>query len=423
LAGLALVGIALAATAGDALAHRSGATPLGLPACSPIQNPGGNLLVVSDLPLHGATRAQATQMTQAIAFELGRFGWKAGNQTLAYQSCDDSTAATGAWDAQTCTSNAGSYAADQSVVAVIGALNSGCTQLELPVANRAPNGPLAMISPANTWVGLTHRGPGTGANEPAEYYPTGKRNFTRVIAANDYQGAAAAVLARDLGVKRLYLLSDTTAYGKGIAGSTASAAKTLGIAVAGSAGWDPKAAPYTALAAKVAHSGAQAVFLGGLVSNGGGTLIQDLRSAAPNVTILAPDGFAPVSDVVQLAGGYADGMYVTVAGLPVDRLPRAGRRFVTAFEQSENTLSVDPYAVYAAEAVDVVVAAIAASDGTRSDIGSRLFDVRIRHGLLGPVGFDANGDLTSNPISVYKVVAGKAVGYRVITPGAPLVHG
>src|SRR5262249_55445441 len=150
----------------------------------------------SDLPLQGAVRSQTVQMTKAIAFVFNQAGWKAGNYTLAYQSCDDSTAQAGKWDSATCQSNATNYAADARVVGEIGTFNSGCAEIEIPIANRAPNGPLGIISPANTYVGLTHAGPGTAAGEPGKYYPSGTRNYARVVAADDYQGAADATLAK-----------------------------------------------------------------------------------------------------------------------------------------------------------------------------------------------------------------------------------
>ncbi len=48
-----------------------------------------------------------------------------------------------------------------------------------------------MVSPANTYLGLTITGRAPG--EPNKYYPTGKRNYARVVAADDYQGAADAL--------------------------------------------------------------------------------------------------------------------------------------------------------------------------------------------------------------------------------------
>ena len=151
--GTAVIGVILAATVGGAFAHTTGATPLPAATCSAIQNPNGNLLVSSDLPLQGSGRSQTIQMTKAIAFEFAANNWTAGSYSLAYQSCDDSTAQAGKWDSGTCSTNATAYAADASVVGVIGTFNSGCAEIEIPIENRAANGPLAMVSPANTYVG------------------------------------------------------------------------------------------------------------------------------------------------------------------------------------------------------------------------------------------------------------------------------
>jgi branched-chain amino acid transport system substrate-binding protein len=413
---LAAIGIALTATVGGAFAHLSSAVPLRAPTCSPIQNPTGELLITSDLPLQGADRARTAQMTRAIAFELGRHGWKAGAYTLAYQSCDDSTAHANTWDPGTCSTNAERYAAGSSVVAVIGTLNSGCAELELPTLNRAPNGPLAMVSPADTYAGLTHSAPGTAAGEPGRYYPTGTRNFTRVIAADDLQGAADATLAHDLHVTRLFVVHDEQAYGEGIAADTAKAAKTLGIAIVANVAWVARASSYSKLGLQITRSGAQAVFVGGLISENGGRLIEDIRAAVPNVTIIAPDGFTPISADVQQSAGMANGIYVSVAGLPNERLPAAGQAFVKAFSTGENGATIDPYSVYAAQAADVILAAVAASDGTRAGVAARLFKVHIQNGLLGPITFDANGDLSANPVTIYKVVRGEPAIYQIIVP-------
>ena len=300
--GTALVGVALAVSVGGAFAHSTGATPLPAATCSAIQNPDGNLLVASDLPLQGSGRAQTIQMTKAIAFEFSAAGWKAGNYTLAYQSCDDSTAQAGKWDSGTCQTNASNDASDASVVGVIGTFNSGCAEIEIPILNRAPNGPVAMVSPANTYVGLTHAGPGTAAGEPAKYYPTGHRNYARVVAADDFQGAADATLAKQLKIKKLFIINDKEAYGAGVATNVSNAAKKLGITIVKNVAYDPKATSYAALALQMKSSGAQAVFIGGLICENGGKLIKDIRANAPKLAILAPDGFTPVSADVQQSG-------------------------------------------------------------------------------------------------------------------------
>jgi len=416
----AVVGLAVVATGNGATARSSGAVPVAKARCSAIQNPDGTLLVVADLPLHGAAEAQALQMSQAIASELEAAGWHAGKYTLAYQSCDDSTAATGHWDGATCQANAAAYAADGAVVGVIGPPNSGCAELELPTLNRAPNGPLAIVNPANTYTGLTHAGPGTAAGEPARYYPSGKRNYVRLLAPDDLQGAADAMLAKQLGTSRLFVLDDREQYGVGIATAVATAAKKLGLGVVGFAPYDPSATSYTSLAARVKASGANAVFLGGLLGSGGGRLIADLRAGAPGATLIAPSGFTPVPAVVSSAGSAAEGLYVSVAGLPVEKLPPAGQKFAKAFAAQAGA-EADPSAAYAAQAADVLLRAVAASNGTRSGVAAQLAAVKLPRGIIGKVAFDTNGDLEGAPVSVYRVSHGTAALATVLVPSPSLV--
>jgi branched-chain amino acid transport system substrate-binding protein len=417
------VGIAvvvLAVTVGAAIAHSSGATPLPASSCSAIQNPNGQYLIASDLPLQGSGRAQTVQMTKAIAYILKQHGWKAGKYTLAYQSCDDSTAQAGKWDSGRTSANANAYAQDSSVTGVIGTFNSGAAEIIVPVLNRAPNGPIAMVSPANTYVGLTHGGPGTVAGEPGKYYPTGKRNYVRVVAADDYQGAADALLAKSLGVKKVFILNDKEAYGLGVASNFRNAATKLGIKTVGFTAWDGKASSYQALAVKIKASGAQGVFLGGLVCENGGKLIKDIRAGVPaSVKIMLPDGFTPASATIKEAGSAAQGATISVAGLPNSALKGAGKTFISDFTKAVGV--PDPYAVYAAQATEVMVQAIAQSNGTRADVTKQLFKINLKNSILGNVSFNSNGDVTSNPVTIYKVTGNSAPTLKVIVPPKSLV--
>ena len=81
----------------------------------------------------------------------------------------------------------------------------------------------------------------------------------------------------------------------------------------------------------------------------------------------------------------------------------------------------DPYSVYAAQAAEVVVAAIAQSDGTRADITKQLFKINLKNSILVNVSFNANGDVTANPVTIYKVVGGKSTTFKVIVPPKSLV--
>ena len=133
-----------------------------------------------------------------------------------------------------------------------------------------------MVSPANTYIGLTHAPALPG--EPQKYYPTGKRNYARVVAADDFQGSADVLLAKQLKTTPVFVINDKEAYGFGIASAFRNVAKAAGVKVVGFTAWDPKAASYQDLATKIQNSGAKAVFLGGLECENGGKLIKDLRS-------------------------------------------------------------------------------------------------------------------------------------------------
>jgi len=283
-------------------------TALPASSCGPIQGPkDAKILIASDLPLQGAGRTQTVQMAEAINFIFKQHDYKAGSYTVAYQSCDDSTAQAGKWDSGKTAANGNSYAQNESVGGVIGTFNSGAAEIMIPILNRAPNGPVAMISPANTYVGLTHSGPGTAAGEPEKYYPTGTRNYIRMVAADDFQGAADAQFAKDQGLKSVFVLNDKEAYGLGVATNLRNAMSVVGVKVAGFTAWDPKASSYEALANKIKASGADGVFLGGLICENGGKLVKDLRAGlGADVQLMGPDGFTPVSAVVQGAGQAAE---------------------------------------------------------------------------------------------------------------------
>ena len=102
------------------------------------------------------------------------------------------------------------------------------------------------------------------------------------------------------GIKNVYILNDKEAYGLGVATNFRNAAESLGIKVAGFEAWDPKASSYEALMNKIKGTGADAVFLGGLIDENGAQVIKDkVAVLGPNdgaVKLFAPDGFTHAVD-------------------------------------------------------------------------------------------------------------------------------
>jgi len=81
----------------------------------------------------------------------------------------------------------------------------------------------------------------------------------------------------------------------------------------------------------------------------------------------------------------------------------AGARFVARFQKTQKGAEIQPSAVYAAEATEVLLDAIGRSDGSRASVIEQLFRTKVRDGLLGSFAFDANGDTTEAPITVLRV--------------------
>ena len=414
LVGLLIAVVALVA-AGCGGSDESSAPPEALPSssCTAIEYEGEgdpDYLIASDFPLQGSSRTQTEQIVAAIRFELGQREWKAGDFNVGFQSCDDATAQAAKWDSGKCSQNANAYAANDKLLGVVGTFNSGCAAIIIPVLNEAPNGGITMISPANTWPCLTVNLPGgCDPSEPDKFYPSGTRNYLRVAPADDYQGAAVAEYVQAQGVKKLFILNDKEAYGLGVATTVRKAAEHLGIEVAGFDAWDGKASSYEALMKKVKGTGADGLFLGGLIDENGAQLIKDkVAVLGPNdgaVKLFAPDGFTTQATVDE-AGAAAAGMYMSVAGVPITEFKDKAQEFVDGLLAGPLTgKAIDPYAIYGAQAAQVLLDAIAASDGTREDVIAKMFATEVTDGLIGSFGFNENGD----PVDA----AGAIVGFTI----------
>lgn len=385
-------------------------------ACGRVASDGSrpDVLIASDLPLQPPVAEQTRPLADAIRHVLERHEFRAGEYTVGYQSCDVATAQKGMSEAFKCASNAKAYAQAVELVAVIGTYHSGCAAIQIPILNRAAGSPLAMVSPANSHQGLTRRGPGNDRGEPEIYYPTGTRNFLRVTAIDPMQGAAGAVLAKELGLRRVYLLAQRDQYGVILGSGFRRAARALGLKIVGSGSWEVEARSFAGAVEPVARSGADGVFLAGVAFPGGENVVTALRTRlGRGVTLIGGDAFF---DAMEVVGRDAVGMYVAVAGQPPGELGPAGRSFERSFRRGRPERPIPPYVLEAAQATEVVLQAIARSDGTRASVLRELRALEIEHGILGSFHFDRNGDITPSPITIYRITGKTA-------PDSPLEGG
>ncbi|MDP1720159.1 MAG: branched-chain amino acid ABC transporter substrate-binding protein [Candidatus Nanopelagicaceae bacterium] len=387
------------------------------------------LTISTDLPLQGSSFDSNDSTNKAIALYLKQIKYKAGKYTVKLKIYDNATAAKGGWDDAKCAANAQAHVANKSEVAVMGTYNSGCAKIIVPILNQAPGGAMTMVSNANTNPGLTKTwDPG----EPGVFYPTGARNYARVCTTDDVQGAAAAQFAKSIGIKSVYVLNDTQTYGQGVAQAFTAEAKKQGLNVLSSGtygeGWDAKQSSYEALFTKVKALNPDMIYLGGIFDNNGGQLVKDKFKVLGDNTLvkmMAPDGFTGYPDFNSMPE--ADGTYLSFAGLSTELLLKnspngAGAKFIKAYKAAYKVDPVGSYPIYGVAAVQVILAAIAKSDGTRKGVTKSIFSGK---GITIPAGLSVlgkalvinpkTGDTSAKDITIEQVKGGQETTVKAWT--------
>jgi branched-chain amino acid transport system substrate-binding protein len=401
-------------------------------ACGGDDNGGGGgttaskkVTIYSSLPLQGSSRPQSLDVIKGEKLALKERGNKGGSCTVTYKSLDDSTAQAGTWDPGQTSSNARKVSQDKSSIALLAEFNSGASAISIPITNEAG---ILQISPSNTALELTKNPGPAGKGAPDKYYPSGKRNYARVVAADHIQGSAQADWMEEKGVKKLYVLNDRQVYGAGVAKTTGDAAKRRGIQVVGQDGIDVKAPNYRSLASKIKGTGADAVFFGGIVDNNAVQLYKDVGAALPNATLWGPDGVATTTFVKPLPADIAKRTFLTVATInPKDYGPK-GQKFYKDFKTEYGGKAPEPYAIYGFEAMDLALDAMKrAGDkcNDRQKVIDEVFSTKNKQGVAGTYDIDKDGDVTLHQFGRHIIVKGalspvKTVEVKEDSNGKPL---
>jgi branched-chain amino acid transport system substrate-binding protein len=392
--------------------------------CGDVQYSGSgepDKLIVADHPLQGDSAERSKQQNDAIVQEIARRGWQAGKDIqVAFQACDDTLASTGEWDEALCRENAQAYVDNPDVIGVIGTYNSGCALEEIPILNK---GGLAMLSDGNTLVCLTEPASTCEPGQPDSLYPTGKRNYARVVPNDAVQGAGMAKFAYDHGVRKPFILiasDDATSEGQGR--TFEGAGRSLGMQIAGVEHYDPEAKSYTDLMKQAKSAGADAVFLGAILELGGKQLIKDkVAVLGPNdgdVKLLAPDGFDQQSTIDQ-TGADAAGMFASAPGKEPSTLTGSGAVFVQQLQAQIGDVPLETFAPYSGEAAEVMLDAIAKGKDRAGTIAA-IFATNLKDGIIGAIAITPTGDPTPPPISVSK--AGSTFELeKTVTPPPDLI--
>lgn len=370
--------------AAGSAAGRSG--PLATGACGGVVYGGAgkpDVLIASDFDLEGQSADITRPMARTVEAVLRAAHFRAGRFRVGLQSCDDASRAAGGLDTGQCIANARAYDLDRTVVGLVGG-QSSCVDAQVPILDRAPGGPVAVVSPTGVTSFLTHA-PRQDPNHLVDVYGSGVRDFARTLAPDHVETAADAMLARHLGMHRVAVVYDNGGFiGNAERDWFLYAAKRLpGLrAVPVRAGRDLAAEVRAlrldgAFVAAAAFPSPDAAVLG----------ISALRRVLPARRIVVSSWYTPFD---SLTG--ARGVYGTLSGPTRARdLSPSERRLLASLPAVDRV----PFAVGpTVEAARALLAAIARSDGTRASI---------TRSLLAEPRFDRGGDPVRPPVTVFRV--------------------
>jgi branched-chain amino acid transport system substrate-binding protein len=357
------------------------------------------IIIGIDLPITGADAAGAKRMMNGAL--LGIQQANDANEIPGYMLkglvLNDATATAGQYDPAQAATNARKFVSNPKVLAAIGPEMSGAAKAMAPILSE---GNLTIITPSATNPDLTN------PQFAAQYMPGGKTVFFRTVTTDAFQGPNMAnFYAETLGVKDVYLLDDSGAYGVGLTDAFEKQCAVKGIKVLGRDRLDPTASDYTAVMTKIKSLGATSLYYGG-VAGAGVKVVKESYSIVPDIKKGGGDGmYTP--DITTGAGfPAAAGWYVTNASPHMTEDPKIAA-WMSAYSSSFGQ-TPDDYAITAYDGVLVILSALKKAIGegkapTRENIRAAIANSTVAT-LQGPVSFDANGDIKQRVVSVFQII-------------------
>lgn len=355
-----------------------------------------------NLPFTGADAADAANIRDGALMavdDINARGGIGGKIMIQPVIKDDGTVAAGQYDPAQAATNTKQFVADPSVMAVVGPQMSGSGKAMSPIASAAN---LMLITPSSTNPDITD------PQYASQYRPNGKAVYFRTVTTDAYQGPFMANYAAEvLGLKSVYILDDTGAYGEGIANSFEQQAIAKGINVLGHDKLDPKESDYTTVLTKIAALNPDGLYYGG-VQQAGVKLARQANDIMPGIPKMGGDGMYSVS-FPQDAGPASENWYATIAAPDTVDQPEA-QDWVGRYQAKYGRAPQD-YALTAYDAVLVVDDTITriVNDGqpiTRENVRDYALQTNLPT-LQGVISFDQNGDLKDKIISVFQVKDGQ----------------
>jgi len=275
--------------------------------------------------------------------------------------------------------------ADAKVAGVVGHFNSGVT---IPASRIYSEAGIPELS-VSTNVQYTHQG---------------FKTAFRLMADDDKQGKALGEYAvKTLGLKRLAVIDDATAYGQGLANAFEAAVKASGGQVVRHEHTNDKAVDFNALLTTIKASNPRAVFFGGYDAQAG-PMARQMKLLGMNIKLMGGETMNSAK-FIELAGPAAEGAIASTPGAALESRP-GGKAFAEKYKARFHE-DIGLYTPYFYDGVMLIGAAMVAANST--DPAKYLPALaKINYpGITAEIAFDANGDLTHGLLTIFEVKNGK----------------
>ena len=134
--------------------------------------------------------------------------------------------------------------------------------------------------------------------------------------------------------------------------------------------------------------------------------------SAKDFTIMGSSGFSGFPDLLALPE--AEGIWLTFTGLTQTGIIAkggAGAKLVEAYKTKYGHDPLGSWSIQGAAAFQAILAAIAASDGTRASITDAVFSGKVnipadQSAIGSEISFDANGDIKDKVVTMTRITSG-----------------
>ncbi len=261
-----------------------------------------------------------------------------------------------------------------------------CSGSSIPAAAVYGENDVFMISPATSAPAFTEETTKKGWN-------TIMRTYGRDDAQGTYVGKWLVNTFKD---KRIAVLHDKSAYGKGLADEVKKAMNAGGLQEVTYEAITAGEKDFSALITKLKQANVDIIYLGGYY-NEAGLLIRQARDQGLNATLMTGDSMNS-PEFWKIAGPSGEGTLMSFLKEPRD-LPSA-KATVAALKAQ----GFDPegFTLFSTAAVEAIAQGIDRAKGTKPDaVAKALKDGQPVNTVLGPLSFDAKGDVKDPAYTIY----------------------